>query len=152
MSQHSSASSSFSLSTSLSLRFGRHRIASALALSLVVASLTGCQTSKTVAKEDLVGQWDRGGVYVQFNADDTFRVARAADQLSSTPVDMGTFRIDGTEFSFISDDDSGICPGQTGLYEVQWVEEGALQFTFIEDPCLVRGTTLGGGPVRPLDP
>ena len=139
----------------LSLRaFGitRGRIATTLAFSLIVAMLASCQDNGTVAADDVVGVWRSGSVFVQFNEDQTFQVARAADQLASAPIDLGSFRIRGSDFSYISDEESASCSGQTGLYEVHWVEEGGLQFTNIEDPCLIRGTTLSGGPIRPFEP
>ena len=73
---------------------------------------------------------------IQFNEDGTLRA-------STHP---GEFRFEGTRLIFNSNP-AGACfqlGAETGIYEVNLLENGNLKFTVIEDDCLVRVSYTAG--------
>ena len=114
-----------------------------IAVMLIVLFLAGCgtsapETSEIIANkaEDIVGIWTTQFMgteaYIQFNADETFDLARTIDALESSKILSGTFWFEGTVFNM--KDNLGI---GTGTYEVRVQKEGdksvKLSFTVIDD-------------------
>jgi hypothetical protein len=54
------------------------------------------------------------------------------------------FRLEGTSLTFITSDESALCAGQTGSYQVELTEQGQLQFELEEDPCQERAIHHSG--------
>jgi len=114
----------------------------AIALFLVA----GCAASGpklASSAEDIVGTWHTpaSSVELQFNEDGTTRIKTA----QGTDV-IREFRFEGTRF-FSTDIPNGGCSqigAQTGIYEVELLENGNLKFTVIEDECPGRVNTLTG--------
>ena len=89
----------------------------------------------------LVGTWRTGEpAFVQFAGDGTYRIAFTQEGLDNSPVERGEFTLDGTLFTFISDDESRNCePGQRGSYEIEVDGEDRMRQFKVEDECLIRG-------------
>ena len=116
--------------------------------------LAACQDSSAgETAENVVGIWTgAGGVYFQFNDDGTYSVATSVDSLTSLPVDYGDFRLDGTTFMFITNEESLMCAGQAGNYEVEMTEQGKIEFTLVEDPCGHRAGAMQRTTLSPYSP
>ena len=125
-----------------------------LALSIVFALflLAGCAASGpklASSAEDIVGTWQSTvtSLVLQFNEDGTFR-----GEFSDGSDFIDEFRFEGTRL-FLKDvgPTSGACQSQgaeTGIYEVELLENGNLKFTVIEDDCQLRITYIAGGLVE----
>ena len=100
----------------------------------------------SITVEDLTGIWtghltvgtDRVEYVLQFNEDDTWRGAKAADLLDCCPATSGPFRLEGTLLTFITSDETHFCKDQTGAYELELTEKDQLQFVLSEDQCSSR--------------
>ena len=129
--------------------------------------LTACSTlasSPTVTSEpslatsieDVIGTWQLGSgprsLFFQFNADGTYRMAQAAvSNLDDNPLHLGQFGLRDGLLTFTSSDDSPICAGQSGTYEVHLLEQGQIGLSLREDECGVRsGPNLS--PLEPISP
>ncbi len=120
-------------------------LASSVAIALFL--LAGCAASGPKlanSAEDIAGTWhsttDSGEV--QFNEDGTFIFGPA----TANPF-AAEFRFEGTRLFLVA-----IAPGvpcvlqgaETGIYEVELLENGNLKFTAIEDECEVRKNGFEG--------
>jgi hypothetical protein len=97
--------------------------------------------------EELSGTWRAGGLtFLRFNEDGTYRIA-LTESFENSTVDQGEFTLDGTLFTFISNENSAACEaGQRGSYEMEVLEEGPsgenrLEQIHVEDECSTRGST-----------
>jgi len=119
-------------------------VTSSIAIALFL--LAGCAASGpklASGAEDIVGTWKSttSSVTLQFNEDGTTRIKTA----QGTDV-IREFRFEGTRF-FSTDIPNGGCThieAETGIYEVELLENGNLGFTVIEDECPGRVNTLMG--------
>ena len=119
-------------------------VASSIAIALFL--LAGCAASGpklASSAADIVGTWQSttSSVEIQFNEDGTSRIkfAQGTDFTRE-------FRFEGTRF-FHTDIPNGGCAqlgAETGIYEVELLENGNLKFTVIEDECLVRVNYYAG--------
>ena len=113
-------------------------VASSTAIALFL--LAGCAASGpklASSAEDIVGTWQSTvtSLEIQFSADGTLRAQTA----QGTDVTF-EFRFEGMRI-FFKDIPNGGCTqigAETGIYEVELLENGNLKFIVIEDECLVR--------------
>ncbi len=113
-----------------------------IVLASMLAILLASACASTFSEEDLIGIWTHGGSYNQFNEDGTYVVAASADELTSQPIEYGDFRLEGSTLTFITNEESGLCAGETGNYEVEMAEEGRIEITVVEDSCNERSRFL----------
>ena len=112
-------------------------VASSIAIALFL--LVGCAASgpKLANRaEDIVGTWHTpaSSVGIQFNEDGTSRLIRGDGVIVNAE-----FRFEGTRFFDIASGHTCVQLGaDTGIYEVELLENGNLKFTVIEDECPVR--------------
>jgi len=103
--------------------------------------LAGCAASGpklASSTEDIVGTWHSpaSSAELQFNEDGTSRI-----QFGSGTVINSEFRFEGKRFFNINSGQGDQCVqlgAETGIYEVELLENGNLKFTVIEDECPVR--------------
>jgi hypothetical protein len=100
--------------------------------------------------ERLVGLWQdaENGVYLQLDADGTFRMASSVAWLEASPLDIGQFRLEGpllTFSTFSYNTDSRWCVHQQGSYLVELAQPGELRFELQEDPCQGRASAFPAG-------
>ena len=113
------------------------RMASSIAFAVFL--LAGCAAAGpklASSAEDIVGTWksSTSSQEVQFNEDGTTRY-----QFSSGTIGNAEFRFEGTRFFDIASGHTCVQLGaDTGIYEVELLENGNLKFTVIEDECPVR--------------
>jgi hypothetical protein len=110
-------------------------------VSLGLAACADLQPAARIVGVDLTGVWkkDQAGVFLQLNEDGTYAFADVGPAfLEKAPIDIGKFRFEGTSLTFVSSDESFLCAGQTGTYQVELAEQGQIQFEFEEDPCQER--------------
>ena len=86
------------------------------------------QTLRPIMGDEIVGIWRQGetAYYLQFNADGTFNSATSVAALGSAPIDFGTYVLDGNQFTFMSSNDSPICPEHSGVYQIQITDDGQI--------------------------
>jgi hypothetical protein len=126
---------------------------------MVVAGLlmlTGCGAKQDeVTMEDLTGVWHRtgffalGDLYIQFNTDETYRLAQgAAERVESNPAVEGEVWFENGQLHV--KDLSGVGPeweecvraDQTGTYAVSMLENGNIKIEPVEDECRGRVTLM----------
>ncbi len=112
---------------------------SAVVLVTMLVTLLASACTSAINVEDLIGIWTLGGNYHQFNEDGTYVTAASADELASQPLEYGEFRLEGTTLTFITNEESGWCAGNTGNYEVEIAAEDRIEITLVEDSCSERG-------------
>jgi hypothetical protein len=97
-------------------------------------------TAASITVEGLTGVWyiSLFGTYLELNEDGTYGFADTQQLLEEAPFDAGQFQLEGTLLTFITNDESEFCTGQTGSYEIEVTEEDQLEFVLEEDPCLER--------------
>ena len=92
---------------------------------------------------DIIGIWQLGSgdlaVFFQFNEDGTYRTAqRVVTNLRDSPQQLGQFTLEGGLLTLATSDESPLCAGQTGTYEVRLLEQGRISFFLREDQCNLR--------------
>jgi hypothetical protein len=88
----------------------------------------------------ILGRWrmDDGG-HVQFNDDDTYQLAVQASDLDSSPLDSGTYAVEGSLVYITSDEAANNCQsGDVGTYLFQALEDGRLKSDMLADECDFR--------------
>jgi len=113
-------------------------VAGSIAIALFL--LAGCAASGpklASSAEDIAGVWQStiSSAVIQHNEDGTVHELSAEGD-----VPIGTFRFEGTRL-FLTDrpnTDCSVLGFETGIYEVELLENGNLKFIVIEDECLVR--------------
>ena len=122
------------------------QIASMIAIGLFL--LAGCAASGPKlldSAEDMVGTWQStvASMVLHFNEDGTW----GHETPGGDHVHAGSeFRFEGTRL-FLKDVSGGVClliGAETGIYEVELLENGNLKFTVIEDECAIRVTGITG--------
>jgi hypothetical protein len=126
-----------------------------LILSAMLLFLCACQTSSNFTKEDLVGTWEwKGQFFVRFDLDGSFQMAipEYGYQLDNIPADIGVFELEGTKLTLISDVESMECSGQTGIYNIEQVEDSGILLVPEEDDCFNRSSGLENSPLTKMAP
>ena len=120
-------------------------VTSSIAIALFL--LAGCAASGpklASSAEDIVGTWksNTSSVEIQFNEDGTTRY-----QFRDGHILNAEFRFEGTRFFDIVSNRVNACVVlgvETGIYEIELLENGNLKFTVIEDECPVRVNNFVG--------
>lgn len=122
--------------------------------SLGLAACAGLPPAPGITVKDMAGVWYYAGVetYLQLNEDGRFSFAETQEELEQAPFDAGQFRLEGTSLTFITNDDSELCAGQTGSYEAELTEAGQLRFELVEDPCVLRRIGVPSGLWERVEP
>ena len=127
-----------------------------VSLGLMLASCGGLQPAPSIEGVDIIGVWKwkkgDGEACFQLNEDGTYRTAYTLAFLEKAPFEVGQFRLEGTSFTFITSDESWVCPGLTGSYEIELTEQGQLQFVLQEDACEMRGIKYSAEPWDRVEP
>ena len=76
------------------------------------------------------------------------RSGQTSDLSAETVED--TPRPDGI-VTLVTSDESVLCTGQTGTYEVHLLEQGRIDMFLLEDPCTLRAAAIYSG-LEPLSP
>jgi hypothetical protein len=102
-----------------------------------------------ISVEDLTGVWHITSpwLYLLLNENGTFILTDVSNWRKPYPSYEGQFRLEGTLLTFIPSDESALCAGQTGSYQVELTEEGQLQLVLEEEQCEGRS----GLPAGPWD-
>lgn len=89
-------------------------------VSLGLAACAGIPLAPSATAENFTGVWyiARWETYLQLNEDGRFSFADTQQELEEAPFDAGQFRLEGTTLTFITNDESELCAGQSGSYEV----------------------------------
>jgi len=119
----------------------------AILIGIAVFLLAGCAASGpklASSAGDIVGSWQstNTSAEIQFNEDRTVGL-----QFDSGANYSSEFWFEGTQF-FINVSFGNECANlesEHGIYEVELLENGNLQFTVIEDECAERANTMAGG-------
>ena len=105
--------------------------------------------------EDILGLWhgseNRDGMYQQFNADGTCRGSMARDLIETNPNVICNYWFEGTNLYMEEVELRGLPPcGFPGIYEVNLMPNGWIDFTTVEDKCAprVRTTAQLHEPIR----
>jgi len=122
-------------------------VASSIAIALFL--LAGCAASGpklASSTADIVGTWksSTSAVEIQFNEDGTSRFQFGG----GSSIRNAEFRFEGKRF-FDIESTRGISScfvlgAETGIYEVELLENGNLKFTVIEDECPFRVNNFVG--------
>jgi hypothetical protein len=142
-------------------------------MALVLLLLTGCATlapsptttpaptetsvpTLATSDDDLIGIWQFGSgnfaLFFQFDEDGTYRVAqRVVTNLQDSPNQLGQFMVEGGLLTLVTSDESVLCAGQTGTYEVHLLEQGRIDMVLQEDPCSLRAAAIYSG-LEPFSP
>jgi len=109
--------------------------------------------------EDVIGIWQEGdrfssySNFLQFGEDGTYRVGSGTlTNLEDGPQELGQFTLEGGLVTFVASDESPLCAGQSGTYEVRLLEQGRLGFSLREDACSYRAVAGILSFVEPLSP
>jgi hypothetical protein len=106
--------------------------------------------------DDVIGswQWGTGGtiIFFQFDEDGTFVQARQdVTNLQDSPQQLGQFMFEGGLLTLVTSDESPLCAGQNGTYEVRLLEQGQIGLFLREDECSLRGSSTIS-PLVPVSP
>ena len=117
-------------------------------VSLGLAACAELQPASSGAADDLVGVWyiARFDTYLQINEDGSFGFADSQPELDTAPFDAGQYRREGTALTFMTNDESELCAGETGSYEITLTKESQIEFVLQEDPCWERRMGLMAEP------
>jgi hypothetical protein len=120
----------------------------AVIVSLGLAACAGSQPASGITVRNLTGVWYMASrdLYFQLNQDGTYSFGDSQQLLEEAPFDAGQYQFEGTSLTFVTNDDSWLCSGKTGSYEVELTEEGQLRFVLQEDQCGERGSGIPSGP------
>ena len=129
-------------------------VAAAVVIVAGIGFMVLTRGDDVLTTEDLVGIWvsDNSDFIAEFNEDGTYAIALTEEQLASSPVEAGEWRLEGTEFTFNTDfslnDECHTTRERPGRYEVELLVDpaGAVKFTVIDDPCQLRIEALQSGP------
>lgn len=102
--------------------------------ALIEATVISTPTPElTLTVEELAGVWKDIDGYFEFKPDGTFAYATTLDALKAGTLEAhGTFRVEGDEFSFVSDN---ICGDRIGVYLLQTKTENKLTLTAVKEEC-----------------
>ena len=130
-------------------------LASLVALVAVLA-LAGCGTTEASLSDSVVGTWETisSGNFVVFNDDATYGVGHSvvsasADNVQFADIEFGTWSVQDGVLTFVTDEDSRMCPGVEGSWEVELLNDGdTLGVTEVSDECQQRNGGFGDGATR----
>lgn len=93
--------------------------------------------------DDVIGAWQLGSgdltVFFQFDGDGAFRTAqRVITNLQDSPQQFGQYTFEEGLLTLLPDEDSPLCPGQRGDFEVYLLEGGRISLIQGEDECALR--------------
>lgn len=125
-------------------------------MTIGVLVLSGCAAQTAgVRGEDLVGTWKEVATphVMQFREDGTFQWATNVGELAGDDPDFfGQFKFEGMLLTLVTSDESHLCAGDIGLYEMELTEEGELKLTLSEDPCDDRARFMQRSTWLPITP
>jgi hypothetical protein len=106
--------------------------------------------------DDVTGSWQWGSgdriIFFQFDEDGTFlQASQVATNLQDNPQQLGQFTFEAGLLTFVTSDESPLCAGQSGTYEVRLLEQGQIGLFLREDECSLRGSS-NISPLVPLSP
>ena len=124
------------------------------------ATLAPTETSVPVlatSVDDIIGIWQWGNgnhaVFFQFDEDGTYRTAqRVVTNLQDSTQQLGQFTLEGGLLTLVTSEESPLCAGQSGTYEVHLLEQGRISFFQHEDQCTIRTEKGGMVGLEPLSP
>ena len=98
------------------------------------------------SNDDIIGIWQLGSgtfsLFIQFNEDGTYRTAeRVVTNLEDSPQDLGQFVLNAGLLTLNSSDESPLCEGRSGTFEVHLFEQGQIGLYLVEDQCVLRANT-----------
>lgn len=108
---------------------------------VIVLILVACQ--QTQSAESIHGMWHSTMRFIIFNEDGTWAVAFSRSLLKNNPFDWGTYTFDGELLTISTDDEADSCPGQTGVWEVDFPNESDITFIEVEEECSHRRNDIG---------
>jgi hypothetical protein len=104
-------------------------------------------------EQRIVGTWvTQSGDYEILDADGTFAAGQTPEEAAGSPMDFGTYTLEGNVFTYVTDPEAEFCTeivsfepltkeGLVGRYEISISDDGQELFrTLIDDACLVRTT------------
>ena len=87
----------------------------------------------TLTVEELVGYWKDVDGYLEFKPDGTFGYATTLDALRAGNLEaFGKFKVEGDEFTFVSDN---FCGDKIGIYRLIMKTENKMTFTLVQEEC-----------------
>ena len=97
----------------------------------------------------IVGTWQRtsgDSHYIQFFEDGKRNGSSTLENVEDQPIVTDKFWFEGGQL-FLEATSLGVCDlNIVGIYEVELLENGNIQFVAIEDECAIRATSLYGRP------
>lgn len=116
------------------------RISTVVVVLLIL--LTACKPVDEIDIDALYGVWhdDWTGIYSFMNEDGTFLVAETKGP--EFPIQSGTYSLKGSNLTFVMDEKSAVCPGETLVVEAKFIHDDKYQETIIETSC-DKGAGLG---------
>ena len=110
-----------------------------------------------MSADDIIGIWQLGigdhATFFQFDEDGTYRGAqRVLTNLQDSQQQLGQFTLEAGLLTLVTSDESPLCAGQSGTYEVLLLEGGQISFTLKEDPCTIRTEYWMRGGWDPVSP
>ena len=125
----------------------RYGLLTAAVVALAIVS-PACSDDSSDPEARLHGDWLTGleGLALTFEADGSWTVAEGDDQV---PFDTGTFTFDGATLTVDTNEGAEGCQaGQTGTYEVSFVDDDTVELALVDDECGARGSDFGSGLTR----
>ncbi len=118
-----------------------------LSIVMVLLLFAGCGTSESELSESVVGVWETpNGFFVEFREDGTYDVGAP---VGSGGSEWGTWSTEGAVLTQVADEDSPLCAGIPGIYEISVLDDGArLDATAQDDECDIRRQDFGNILVR----
>ena len=121
----------------LSSIFHKAWLLPAIILFLLMITITACQSAGE--EGGLVGVWNDGYTFIEFNKDGTWGTAGMYESITSdSPISYGTYQFDDSQLTFVTDEESNFCPGGSGTYEIEFTDQGELIFTPLDEECSGR--------------
>jgi hypothetical protein len=123
---------------------------------MLVLAMSACSSSDS---EEIYGVWISPGdetLHMSLNEDGTWSVVHP-DGDPDRPAGFGTFTFDGELLIFTTDPASrncspnagtGIAADAVGIYEAAFTDEGDLEVTEVDDPCVQARVNMRGTHVR----
>ena len=95
--------------------------------------ITACQPKYTV--DDIIGVWRKNNVnpFMYLYEDGTYEIIGSVG--TDDPWDFGQYEFDGKTLTHLIDNESPSCPGDTDIYEVDFIDEDTLKLTTVDIQC-----------------
>jgi hypothetical protein len=106
--------------------------------------------------DELIGVWKLGSgprtLFFRFDEDGSYRMALGVvTNLEGSPQHFGQYKFEGGLLTFITNDESPVCAGQSGTYEVRLLKQRQLALALREDQCSIRADS-NFSPLEPYSP